>query len=70
MREYTMAYIDYTDIFSDTLEDHVKHLDVVLERIERAALTLKAVKWFSNKYLVHSVVGGTIKPEYTKEAVL
>ena len=38
---FTGAYLDNIIIFSDTREDHLKHLRLVFDRIRQANLSLK-----------------------------
>ena len=43
--EYVRAYIDYLLIITKgSFEDHLKHLDTVLERLETAGLKINATK--------------------------
>lgn len=41
---FCLVYIDNIVIYSKTYEDHIEHLDKVLEAIERAGITLSPVK--------------------------
>ncbi|XP_078247484.1 uncharacterized protein LOC144588434 [Pogona vitticeps] len=72
--DFTVAYIDDIGIFSNTWEDHLLHLELVLQRLSAAGLTVKASKCQLGspeiKYLGHMVGGGMIKPLEAKiEAV-
>ncbi|XP_078233603.1 uncharacterized protein LOC144583544 [Pogona vitticeps] len=74
LSDFTVAYIDDIGIFSNTWEDHLKHLELVLQRLSAAGLTVKASKCQLGspeiKYLGHIVGGGVIKPLEAKiEAV-
>ena len=74
LSDFTVAYIDDIGIFSNTWEDHLRHLEVVLQRLSAVGLTVKASKCQLGspeiKYLGHVVGGGIIKPLEAKvEAV-
>ncbi|XP_078234087.1 uncharacterized protein LOC144583660 [Pogona vitticeps] len=74
LNDFTVAYIDDIGIFSNTWEDHLIHLELVLQRLSAAGLTVKASKCQLGspeiKYLGHMVGGGMIKPLEAKiEAV-
>ncbi|XP_078236027.1 uncharacterized protein LOC144584230 [Pogona vitticeps] len=74
LSDFTVAYIDDIGIFSNTWEDHLLHLELVLQRLSAAGLTVKASKCQLGspeiKYLGHMVGGGMIKPLEAKiEAV-
>ncbi|XP_078240057.1 uncharacterized protein LOC144586137 [Pogona vitticeps] len=74
LNDFTVAYIDDIGIFSNTWEDHLIHLELVLQRLSAAGLTVKASKCQLGspeiKYLGHMVGGGVIKPLEAKiEAV-
>ncbi|XP_078248376.1 uncharacterized protein LOC144588813 [Pogona vitticeps] len=66
LSDFTVAYIDDIGIFSNTWEDHLIHLELVLQRLSAAGLTVKASKCQLGspeiKYLGHMVGGGVIKP--------
>ena len=71
---YSAAYLDDLVIFSATCEEHLQHLQAVLQRLRDAGLTAKPSKCqFGMKecvYLGHVVGGGTTQPEVSKvEAV-
>ena len=65
-----MAYIDDVIVFSSSFEDHCKHLEQVLSRIERAGMTVNARKCsFCRKelvYLGHVVTTDGVKPDPVK----
>jgi len=42
--EFTASLLDVVVIFSDTWEDHLKHIAIVLQRIREACLTLNKAK--------------------------
>ena len=71
---FSAAYMDDVIIYSETWEDHLRHIDQVLQRIRKAGLTLKMRKCqFAMSecvYLGHVVGGGLVQPEAAKlEAV-
>ncbi|GBN40466.1 hypothetical protein AVEN_239053-1 [Araneus ventricosus] len=67
---YAVPYLDNIAIFSDSWEDHLKHVDEVLKRIGNAQLTIKPskCKFAQNhtKYLDHIVGGGVRSPAEEK----
>ena len=69
-QEYSEAYLDDVVIFSETLEEHLKHLTDILERIRKAGLTVKLGKCqFAMSqcvYLGHVVGNGMVKLERSK----
>ena len=72
--EYCRQYIDDVAIFSNTWEDHLKHVDTVLTKIEESGLTIKPSKckiaYSEVTYLGHTVGNKQIKPMLDKvEAV-
>ncbi|KAE8183042.1 hypothetical protein CF336_g8321, partial [Tilletia laevis] len=44
--EYAIAYLDDVVIFSDTFEDHLRHVDNILASLERAGLTVSPSKCY------------------------
>ena len=68
--EYAMAYLDDVIVFSETLEDHFRHLEDVFERLESAGLKLKKSKCeFLKKeihYLGHIISDKGIRPDEAK----
>jgi hypothetical protein len=68
--DFSVPYLDDVAIFSETWEEHLKHLDIVLRRIESAKLTIKPAKCrFAQecvKYLGHMVGGGRRTPTEAK----
>ena len=44
--EFCGVYIDDVVIFSDTWEDHMKHIEEVLKRLSSAGLTVKLSKCY------------------------
>ena len=42
--DFVVVYIDDILVFSRTLEEHLEHLRMVIERLEEAQLKLKPVK--------------------------
>ena len=72
---FTGAYLDDIIIFSDNWQDHMKHLNIVFDRIRQANLTLKKSKCvFASaevEYLGHTVGLGKVAPRTAKvDAVL
>ena len=67
---FAQAYIDDICIFSHSWDDHIKHLDTVLERIQNAGLTVKPKKCSVGRsqveYLGHVTGSGTIQPKDDK----
>eukprot|EP00794_Sanderia_malayensis_P011438 gene11438-biopygen9117 len=65
---HCLVYLDDIIVFAPTVEEHLKRLDVVLDRIETAGLTLKPAKcqWLGRlgKFLGHIVPeeGVTVDP--------
>ena len=43
--KYTMDYIDDVNVYSQTWEEHLKHLEKTLERISKAGLKLNKEKY-------------------------
>lgn len=41
---YAMAYLDDIVVYSDTFEDHLRHLEDVLERLRATGMTLNPKK--------------------------
>ena len=74
LESHTAAYLDDVVIYSQTWEQHLRHLQAVLTRLREANLTIKPKKcqfgMRSCTYLGHIVGNGQVKPETTKiEAV-
>uniref|UniRef100_A0A803KDA6 Gypsy retrotransposon integrase-like protein 1 n=1 Tax=Xenopus tropicalis TaxID=8364 RepID=A0A803KDA6_XENTR len=73
-QEFAQAYLDDIAIFSNTWEEHVQHLQRVLERIRQAGLTLKPGKCHFGmaevQYLGHRVGSGRVMPEPAKVEVI
>ncbi|GFY06852.1 retrovirus-related Pol polyprotein from transposon 297 [Trichonephila clavipes] len=44
LEDFVVPYLDDISIFSDTWESHLKHVETVLQRIQRAKLTIKPSK--------------------------
>jgi hypothetical protein len=68
--EFSVPYLDDVAIFSNSWEDHIRHVDLVLKRIAAANLTIKPAKckFAQNcvKYLGHMVGGGKRTPTEAK----
>ncbi|KAK7898417.1 hypothetical protein WMY93_019270 [Mugilogobius chulae] len=64
---YSAAYIDDIVVFSESWGDHIKHLNDVFNRIERAGLVMNARKCHIAKteveYLGYIIGGGVIRPQ-------
>ncbi len=67
---FTGGYIDDLIVYSLTWEEHLKHLQDVLQRIRQAGLMAKARKcqlgMTQCQYLGHIIGGGMVQPEETK----
>jgi len=63
---FVSVYIDDILIFSETLEDHLQHLEGVIEWLEVARLKLKPCKWYFMKqeveYLGHLITPTGLRP--------
>ena len=72
--QFASAYIDDITIFSDSWEDHLQHLDQVLQCLQKAGLTAKPPKCFlattSCSFLGHRVGGGRVALEEAKVAAI
>lgn len=72
--QFTAAYLDDVVVFSATWEEHLEHLQEVLQRIKNAGLTLKTAKCSLGmeecSYLGHQVGRGIIKPLKAKTAAI
>ena len=70
MDDLQEAYLDDLIINSNTWEDHLKHVRVILQRLREAGLTVKPTKYqFGIErcvYLGHVVGGGIVQPEASK----
>ena len=64
------AYIDDIAIYSETWREHLDHLDQVLQRLQRAKLTINPAKCRFGMsevlYLGHKIGRGQVKPEESK----
>ena len=67
---FTLAYLDDIIIFSETPEQHLKHIQIVLTRLKQAKLSLKKSKcsFFKKElhYLGHLLTTDGIKPQTAK----
>ena len=63
---FTLAYLDDVIIFSESAEQHLKHIQIVLTRLKQAKLRLKKSKclFFEQElhYLGHLLTTNGIKP--------
>ena len=70
LQKFSSAYLDDVVVFSDTWEEHLKHLRNILERLRSAGLTAKLTKcqfgMAECRYLGHIVGSGVVRPEYDK----
>ncbi|XP_064389549.1 uncharacterized protein LOC135337548 [Halichondria panicea] len=68
--EFAGCYIDDLVVYSKSWEEHLQHLQVVLERLQAAKLTLKPRKCqFGRRevrYLGHVIGGGKVRPDPQK----
>ena len=71
---FTLAYLDDVIIFSETEEQHLKHIQIVLTRLKQANLKLKKSKYaFFKKeihYLGHLLTTDGIKPQAEKRKAI
>ena len=69
-RDFAEVYIDDVLIFSETLEEHLQHIRLVLERLKKAGLKLKPAKCHflreSVEYLGHLITPQGLKPNPTQ----
>ncbi len=72
--DHVAAYMDDVVVFSSAWEEHLRHLDDALSRLEKAGLTVKAKKCqLAMKecvFLGHTVGRGQVKPDAAKIADL
>ncbi|XP_053575329.1 uncharacterized protein LOC128664534 [Bombina bombina] len=70
LQDYACAYLDHIAIYSDTWEDHLVHLGVILDHIRDAGLTLNPNKCtigcLKVQYLCLQVGCGKQRPELAK----
>lgn len=70
LESFCLPYLDDMAIFSNSWEEHLEHLDIVLKRVTKAKLTIKLAKCkFAQetvKYLGHVVGKGRRKPSEIK----
>ena len=64
------AYLDDIIIFSETAEEHMKHIQIIIDRLKAAQLKLKKSKcaFFKRElhYLGHLLTTEGIKPQFEK----
>ena len=69
-RDFAAAYLDDLIIYSDTWENHLQHLTIILQQLRKANLTLKPQKCQLGMaecvYLGHVVCRGVVRPEQSK----
>ncbi len=65
-----MAYLDNIAIYSDTIEDHIKHVRVVLDRLAKAGLIVHPDKIQTSvnefKFLEHVLASSLLRPDHGK----
>ena len=70
LSDFSATYLDDVIIFSQTWEEHLKHVRATLERLRKAGLTVKAKKSQCGAehctYLGHIVGGGVVQPDFAK----
>uniref|UniRef100_A0A8P4KK44 ribonuclease H n=1 Tax=Dicentrarchus labrax TaxID=13489 RepID=A0A8P4KK44_DICLA len=68
--DFAAAYLDDIVIYSTTWEEHLEHLNAVLDRLHAAGLTINSSKCVfaaaETKYLGHSIGNGVIRPQVNK----
>lgn len=73
LSDFAMAYLDDI-VYSDTWDEHLKHLKVVFECLQVAGLTVNAAKCtfakVETEYLGHVIGRGVIKPQVQKVPAL
>jgi len=74
LETFCAAYLDDIIIFSESWEQHIQHLDLVLARIKKAGLTLNLLKCefaaAELDYLGHHVGLGRVQPRLSKVQAL
>ena len=74
LESFASAYMDDVLIFSETIEDHVKHISMVFDRLRKAGLRLKRSKcdFFKKElnYLGHVISEQGIRPNPDKVAAI
>ena len=67
---FTLAYLDDVIIFSESAEQHLNHIQIILTRLKQAKLRLKKNKCLFFKqelhYLGHLLTTNGIKPQSEK----
>ena len=65
-RDFAMVYLDDIIIFSRTLEEHLKHIEIIFQKLRAAGLKLKESKcdFFKSEihYLGHLISDKCIQP--------
>ena len=73
-RDFAAAYHDDLIIYSDTWENHLQHLTIILQQLRKANLTVKPQKCQLGMaecvYLGHVVGRGVVRPELSKVEVI
>lgn len=64
--EFACAYVDDLCVYSDSFEEHISHLRIVLSRLQEKGLTCKPSKCYLGQhytnYLGFKIGSGTVKP--------
>lgn len=70
LTDFACAYLDDIVIYSITWEEHLKHLQEVLEHLRSERLTVNPAKFVmameETEYLDFTIGGGMIKPQVRK----
>ena len=68
--KFVVVYLDDTNVYSKTFEDHLKHLRIVFQRIRDAGLKLNLNKcnfWMKSlPFLGHTISSEGIAPDPAK----
>lgn len=74
LSHFALPYLDDVAVFSDSWEEHIEHLQIVLERLHEAGLTVRAEKCHLGSaevsYLGHVVGQGQRRPSELKVAAV
>lgn len=74
LADFALPYLDDVAVFSDSWEEHIEHLQIVLERLKGAGLTVRAEKCHLGcaqvSYLGHIVGRGQRRPSELKVAAV
>ena len=74
IEKFTGVYLDNVVIRSNEWDEHLQHIEEVLEKLQQAQLTNKMTKckftFNSCSYLGHQIGDGGVLPEITKVKVI